>query len=68
MGRACGTDGGNVKLTLFTVGNLERKRPFIAVNATEGIILNLILKICFGMYTEFVQRRIGSGRGFLGAG
>jgi hypothetical protein len=28
------------------VGNLEWKRSFIAIHATEGIIINLILKIC----------------------
>ena len=46
MGRTCGTDRGNVKLTLFTMGNLERNRPFIALHATEVIILNLTFKIC----------------------
>jgi hypothetical protein len=71
MGRACGTDRGNVKFTLFTMGHLERKRPFIALHATEGIILvlNLIFKICVlegarGGVVVKALRYKPAGRGF----
>ena len=50
MGRACGTNRGDVKLALFTVGNLLKEETIYSSkrNGRDNIKLDF-KNMCFGM-------------------